>query len=55
MKEMTQTQSDALAQHIDDQHNELLRKIDELDQQVTALLEEWVGVAQADEIVAKSN
>ena len=49
---MTQTQSDALAQRIDDQHNELLRKIDELDKQVTSLLEEWVGVAQTDSLVS---
>ena len=49
------TQTDALTERIDAQHDELLRKIDELDKQVTALLAEWTAVAEADATIATSS
>ena len=51
---MTQLQADALSRRIDAQHDELIKKIDELDRLVTKALEEWTSVvAKDDSIVAR--
>ncbi|MDO5307894.1 MAG: hypothetical protein Q4G03_00135 [Planctomycetia bacterium] len=46
---MTQTQKDDLTCRLDAQHDELLKKIDELDLQVQAAIEEWSKVVKEDD------
>ena len=48
IREMTQAQTEILTQRIESQHDELLRKIDELDHRIAAMLEEWTTVASED-------
>ena len=45
---MTQTQTDNLMVRLDAQHDELLRRIDELDRQVAKTLAEWAAEAEED-------
>ncbi|MBR4832729.1 MAG: hypothetical protein IKU86_00140 [Thermoguttaceae bacterium] len=40
---MTQAQTDELMVRLDAQHDELLRRIDELDRQIAATLAEWAA------------
>ncbi len=40
---MTQAQTDDLMVRLDAQHDELLRRIDELDRQIEATLAEWAA------------
>ena len=48
---MTQTQCDKTTQRLEAQHEELLRKIDELDKRISEVLEEWTQIANQDLIV----
>ena len=50
---MTQTQCDKTTQHLEAQHEELLRKIDELDKRVSEVLAEWIQVADQDLIAGE--
>ena len=42
---MTQTQTDDLMVRLDSQHDELLRRIDELDRKISETLAEWAAEA----------
>ncbi len=43
---MTQAQTDDLMVRLDAQHDELLRRIDELDRKIAATLAEWAAEAE---------
>ena len=45
---MTQAQCDKTARRLETQHEELLRKIDELDRKVAEVLAEWTQIAEQD-------
>ncbi len=46
---MTQAQTDDLMVRLDAQHDELLRRIDELDRKIAATLAEWAAEAKEDD------
>ncbi len=46
---MTQAQTDDTMVRLDAQHDELLRRIDELDRKIAATLAEWAAEAEADD------
>ena len=46
---MTQAQTDDVMVRLDAQHDELLRRIDELDRKISATLAEWAAEAEADD------
>ncbi len=45
---MTQAQTDDLMVRLDAQHDELLRRIDELDRKIAETLAEWAAEAEED-------
>ncbi|MBP3556415.1 MAG: hypothetical protein J6K20_01755 [Thermoguttaceae bacterium] len=45
---MTQAQTDDLMVRLDAQHDELLRRIDELDRKIAATLADWAAEAEED-------
>ncbi len=45
---MTQAQSDKITQRLESQHDDVLRRIDELDRQILATLQEWSSVVEKD-------
>ena len=49
MKQASLSQYDATAKKIEAQHEELLRKLDELNERIQSVLSEWTQNAQTDE------
>lgn len=45
---MTQVKSEKTTQRLEAQHDELLRKIDELDKRVAEVLAEWAQISEQD-------
>jgi len=45
---MTQTQSEKITQRLETQHDDVLRRLDELDRQILATLLEWSSVVEKD-------
>ena len=51
---MTQAQYDQTTRRLESQHEELLRKIDELDRKGAEVLAEWTQIAEQDLQVGQS-